>query len=135
VDVLRGSCLCGSVRFEVTTPFGAVTQCHCTSCKKLSGGAGTVNGRVEPQAVRILDGEELLERYQPPDGSAKTFCRRCGSNLFGGGWPEGERASIRLSALDDHFDHPPDLHIFTRSVAAWETLPDDGKPRYPERAP
>ena len=130
---LRGSCLCGGVRFEVTEPFATVSQCHCTSCKRISGGTGTVSGRARSDAIRILAGEELLTRYQPGEGSAKTFCSVCGSNLFGGGWPETESASVRLSAIDDPFDRKPDAHIFVRSVAAWETLPDDGAERFDVR--
>lgn len=132
---LRGSCLCGGVRFEVTEPFVSVSQCHCTSCKRISGGTGTVSGRARTEAIRVLEGEELLKRYQPDEGSAKTFCSVCGSNLFGGGWPESEHASVRLSAIDDPFDRKPDAHIFVRSVAPWETLPDDGAERFAVRAP
>lgn len=127
---LHGSCLCGEVRFEVTEPFEGVSACHCTSCKKISGGVGTVSGRLRTAAITILEGEELLRTYQPAEGVAKTFCSQCGSNLFGGGWPTSERASVRLSALDDPFDRKPEAHIFVRSVAPWETLPDDAAPRY-----
>jgi hypothetical protein len=105
-------------------------HCHCESCKKLSGSVGTVNGRVSSTAIRILEGEDLLQTYRPAEGSAKTFCRACGSNLFGGGWPESETASVRASALDDAFDARPDAHIFVRSLAPWETLPDDGLDRF-----
>ena len=104
--------------------------CHCESCKKLSGSIGTVNGRVPSNAIRILAGNELLQTFQPPEGSAKTFCRTCGSNLFGGGWPDSETTSVRASALDDPFDARPSTHLFVRSVAAWETLPDDGLERF-----
>jgi hypothetical protein len=130
VERLRGSCLCGGVRFEVTEPFDAVTACHCTTCKRISGGVGTVNGAVRSEAVRILEGEDLLRTYQPAEGSAKTFCSVCGSNLFGAGWPDSPRASVRLSALDEPFDRKPEAHIFVRSVVPWETLPDDGAPRF-----
>ena len=130
VKALRGSCLCGGVRFEVTEPFEAVTACHCTTCKRISGGAGTVNGGVRSEALRILEGEDLLRTYQPAEGLAKTFCSVCGSNLFGAGWPDSPRASVRLSALDEPFDRKPEAHIFVRSVAPWETLPDDGAPRF-----
>ena len=105
-------------------------HCHCESCKKLSGGVGTVNGRAPSTAIRIVAGEELVRTYQPAEGSAKTFCLACGSNLFGGGWPDSETASVRASALDDEFDARPSAHIFVRSVAAWETLPDDGLDRF-----
>ena len=134
MEPLQSSCLCGGVRFEVTEPFERVTQCHCESCKKLSGGYGTVSGRVRTDAIRILDGGELLRSFQPEEGTSKTFCSVCGSNLFGGGWPEFEFASVRLATIDSEFDRKPESHIFVRSVAPWETLPDDGLPRYEIRA-
>jgi hypothetical protein len=130
---LEGTCLCGGVRFEVTEPFVAVSQCHCASCKKLSGGAGTVSGRVRTGAIRVLEGRELLRTFQPSEGSAKTFCSTCGSNLFGGGWPDSELSAVRLSALSTYFDRRPEAHIFVRSVAPWEVLPDDGAARFDER--
>ena len=61
-----------------------VSQCHCEFCKRISGGYGTVSGRVRSDAIRILEGQELLRSYTPEGGSAKTFCSTCGSNLFGG---------------------------------------------------
>jgi hypothetical protein len=135
VAELVGSCLCGGVRFEVTEPFRTATFCHCESCKKLSGGVGTANGRVRTDAIRVLAGRGLLRTYQPAEGTAKTFCSQCGANVFGGGWPESEQASVRLSAIDTPFDQRPEQHIFVRSVAPWETLPDDGLPRHDVRAP
>jgi hypothetical protein len=130
VPTLRGSCLCGGVEFEVAQVPETLRYCHCESCKKLSGSIGTVNGRVPSNAIRILAGKELLQTFQPAEGSAKTFCRACGSNLFGGGWPDSETTSVRASALDDPFDAQPSAHLFVRSVAAWETLPDDGLERF-----
>ena len=105
----RGSCLCGGVRFEVTAPFEAYGECDCGSCRKLSGGAGTINGLLRPDAIRIVAGQDLLRTYQPAEGTQKTFCSVCGSNLFGAGWPDTPRASVRLSAIDDAAaaDPPP----------------------------
>lgn len=130
---LEGSCLCGDVRFEVTEPFLATTFCHCTFCKQLSGSYGTVSGRVNTSAIHVLEGEELLRSYTPEGGSAKTFCSVCGSNLFGGGWPESETSSVRLASFGLDFDRRPEAHMFMRSVAAWEIVPDDGLPRYDVR--
>ena len=135
MEPLQGICLCGSVRFEVTEPFDRIGMCHCASCKKISGGAGTVSGRVRTEAIRILSGEELLTTYQPGEGSAKTFCSRCGTNLFGGGWPESPMAPVRLPALDEPYEATIEAHLFVRSVAPWEQLPDDGAQRYDQRAP
>ena len=126
---LTGGCLCGGVRFEVADDFDAVVACHCTNCKKISGGGGTVSGRVRAAAVHVLEGEQLLTGFQPAEGTKKTFCCVCGSNIFGGGWPDAERISVRLSALDEPFERRPGTHIYVRSVAPWETLPDDGAER------
>jgi hypothetical protein len=133
VAALRGSCLCGGVKFEVSEAPETLRYCHCESCKKLSGSGATVNVRVPSTAIRILEGEELLQTFQPSEGSTKTFCLACGSNLFGGGWPDSPVASVRATAIDDPFDARPSAHLFVKSVAAWETLPDDGLERFETR--
>jgi hypothetical protein len=127
---LQGSCQCGGVAFVVSEPFTTVSFCHCVTCKRISGGVGTANGGVRTEAIRITRGDELVRTYQPDEGSAKTFCSVCGSNLFGGGWPESERTSVRLSAIDSPIEQRPARHLYVRSVAPWETLPDDGLERY-----
>lgn len=119
----------------MTEAFERVAACHCESCKKLSGAGGTVSGRVRTDAIRLLTGEDLVRSYQPEEGSAKTFCSECGSNLFGAGWPESEHTSVRLSALEEPYEGRIGSHIFVRSLAPWEVLPDDGAERFDVRAP
>jgi hypothetical protein len=132
--MMRGSCWCGDVAFTVAEPFITLSFCHCTSCKRISGGVGTANGRARTEWINVTQGRELLTTYQPDEGTAKTFCSRCGANLFGGGWPDSEHTSVRLSAIDEGLEQRPEAHIFVRSLAPWETLPDDGLPRYDVRA-
>src|SRR4051812_26077096 len=98
--MLEGRCQCGAVRFEIPDDFEIASFCHCTTCKKLSGGVGTANARVRSDSVRVVEGRDLVRTYQPDEGSAKSFCSVCGSNLFGGGWPESEECSVRLPALE-----------------------------------
>jgi hypothetical protein len=132
--MMQGGCWCGAVRFEISEPFISLSFCHCTSCKRISGGVGTANGRARTEWIDVKKGRELLTTYQPDEGTAKTFCSVCGSNLFGGGWPESEHSSVRLSAIDEGLEQMPEAHTYVRSVAPWETLPDDGLPRYEIRA-
>jgi hypothetical protein len=128
--MMRGTCLCGGVKFEVDAAPELLRVCHCTSCKKLSGGGATVNFGVPPSAITILEGQELMQSFTPEGGSAKTFCRACGTNLFGGGWPDSERCSVRVTTIEDPIDAKVGAHIYVRSVAPWESLPDDGAERY-----
>jgi hypothetical protein len=131
--MLQGSCQCGGVRFELPDEFSSMTFCHCATCKKISGGVGTANAHARTESIRLLAGEDLVRTYQPEEGSAKTFCSVCGSNLFGGGWPKSEFSSVRLSGIDTPFDGRPRSHIYVRSLAPWETLPDDGLERFDVR--
>jgi hypothetical protein len=118
------------VQFEFPDEFASIAFCHCTTCQKLSGGVGTANGRVKTEAIRIVAGQELVRTYQPDEGTSKTFCSRCGANLFGGGWPESDYSSVRLSAIDTPFEAGPDSHLYVRSLPPWATLPDDGLARF-----
>lgn len=121
--------------FELTAPFERVSMCHCTTCKAISGGVGTATGRVPTDAVKVLSGRALITTYQPSEGTAKSFCSACGSNLFGSGWPDSEMTGVRLTALEEQDEISPQMHIWVRSVAPWETLPDDGLPRHEQGAP
>ncbi len=132
MEPVRGSCLCGGVRFEVTQPFVRANHCHCSRCRKHSGTFGETQARVPREGFRLLEGEELIRVFRPAEGaSVKAFCVECGSALFGARWPEGAEISIRLGALDDDPGIRPQYHSFVDSKAPWDELPDDGLPRYP----
>src|SRR5438046_6853626 len=114
---MRGRCAGQASEFEVASDFASVACRHCASCKKISGGVGTANGRLRTETIRLLAGEDLVRTYQPDEGTAKTFCSVCGSNLFGGGWPDSGFPSARLSASESPFTQRPDAHLSVRSLA------------------
>ena len=64
-EPLRGSCLCGGVRFEVTAPFRRANHCHCSRCRKHSGTFGLTQGRVPREGFRLVAGEALIRVYRP----------------------------------------------------------------------
>jgi hypothetical protein len=132
---VRGGCLCGGVRYELTAPFRRANFCHCSRCRKHTGAAASAQGRVPREGFTLLQGAELVETFRPPGGMAKAFCRVCGSSLFGGTWPDGLEVSVRLGALDDDPGIRPQYHSFVGSKADWDELPDDGLPRYDARPP
>jgi hypothetical protein len=132
---LGGSCLCGDVRFEITAPFRRANLCHCSRCRKHSGAGALAQGRVPRSGFRLLAGAGQLRVYRPAGGMAKVFCGRCGSSLLGGDWPDGPEVSVRLGALDGDPGIAPQYHSHADSAAPWDTLPDDGLPRYPGAPP
>lgn len=130
---VRGSCLCGRVVFEITGGFRRANYCHCSRCRKHSGGATSAQGRIAREHFRLLSGAEAISTFTPPNGMVKAFCSHCGSSLFGGTWPDGPEISVRLGTLDDDPGIRPQYHSFIGSKAEWEDLPEDGLPRFAGR--
>src|SRR6266566_4924881 len=93
---LTGGCLCGGVRFEVTEPLVTASYCHCTRCQRRTGTAASANARIVPGSLRVLSGEELIQAYEPPEGSAKLFCSRCGGALWSRPRDNPEALFVRL---------------------------------------
>jgi hypothetical protein len=83
--------------------------------------------------VKILDGEDLLRAWAPPDGAAKVFCSACGSSVWS--VRDGGTFAIRLGVFDSDPGIRPSCHQFVAYAPAWDEIPDDGLPRYPERRP
>jgi hypothetical protein len=127
---VRGSCLCGSVVFEVDTPFDRFVNCHCSRCRKTTGTAHASNAVVKADALRWLHGKEMIARYDLPTARsfATSFCQRCGSPL-----PHvtrsGREAIIPAGAFDDPLSVRPDRHVQWSSRANWylhgERLPSE----------
>ena len=126
---VRGSCLCGGVRYELSAPFRRANFCPAAAAASTPA-APRRSGRVPREGFTLLAGAELVEVYRPDGGMAKAFCRVCGSALFGGTWPDGPEVSIRLGTLDDDPGIRPQYHSFAAEVPPWDALPDDGLPRF-----
>ena len=132
---LTGSCLCGAVRFEVTEPPLFASYCHCTRCQRRTGTAASAQARIAPGSLRVTEGEELLRAFEPPDGAPKVFCSACGAALWSKNPETGEPTGVRMSAFDADPGVKPSFRQYVAYAASWEPIPDDGLPRYPERAP
>ena len=133
-EPLTGGCLCGAVRFEVTAPPVDAGWCHCTRCQRRSGSSASPQARLAPGSLRILQGDESLGAFEPPDGAAKVFCRSCGAALWSRS-PDGSTVAVRFGAFDRDPGIRPRYRQFVAYAAAWDPLPDDGLPRFPERRP
>jgi hypothetical protein len=131
---LTGGCGCGTVRFEVTKPLVSAAYCHCRRCQRRSGTAASANAQAVPGSVRITAGEAEVRGWAPEGGREKLFCGLCGSALFTR-VPGREISGVRLGAIDGDPGVRPQSHQYVAYAAAWEELPDDGLPRYPEARP
>ena len=132
---LTGGCLCGAVRYEVTEPLVSAGYCHCTRCQRRTGAAASPSAQIVPGSLRITSGQALLASFDPPDGWSKVFCSACGGALWAQNPADRTAVSVRLGTFDADPGIRPSYRQFVAYAAAWEEIPDDGLPRYPERRP
>jgi hypothetical protein len=132
---LKGSCLCGQVRFEVTEQPVSASYCHCTRCQKRTGTASSAQARIVPGSLTVTAGEDLVRAYEPEDGFPKAFCSSCGSALWSLDPKTNEISGVRMAAFDDDPGVRPAYRQYVAYAADWEPIPDDGLPRHPERLP
>ncbi len=122
--MLKGSCLCGGVCYEIDGELGVMAHCYCSMCRKYHGAAfGTYIG-VKAADFQWLKGEELVASYESSPGAHRGFCRTCGSNLPVLE-PGAEEVFIPAGTLDDDPGVRPAAHIFVASKAPWVEITDD----------
>jgi hypothetical protein len=80
--MIKGSCLCGGIRFEIDA-VRSLTHCHCGNCRKLTGAAFASYVHVDTDKFRLLSGEGLMQQFESAPGSFRVFCRVCGSTAPG----------------------------------------------------
>jgi len=125
--------MCGGVRFEVDEPLVSAAWCHCTRCQRRTGTAASAQARIVPGSLRVVKGEPLLREYRPDRGWGKVFCGECGSSLWSRSPEDPELLGVRLGAFDGDPGIRPSARQFVAYAAPWDTIPDDGLPRFPER--
>jgi hypothetical protein len=123
--VIKGSCLCGGVKYEVEGPVTAMARCHCVQCRKASGAEFATNGNVLTEHFRIVLGEELLARYESSPGKSRVFCGRCGSPLFKRDDTRPDMLRLRLGCVDTDLDTTPLAHVFVGEKPSWSRISDD----------
>lgn len=120
--VFRGSCLCGSVQYEISGEPKKFFHCHCQRCRKASGTGHASNLLIKPGKIK---GEELIKAYKIPEAKRFTnrFCSNCGSSM-----PryvkETDFIVIPAGSLDSDPTMHPQARIFWDSRADWSCSDD-----------
>jgi len=93
-----GSCLCGSVAFEIHGPMDDILLCHCTQCRKQTGHYWA-SAHCTDKDLRFIS-KEGLAWYTSSDMAKRGFCKNCGSTLFWKTTPDNGVTSISCGAIN-----------------------------------
>jgi ADP-ribosyl-[dinitrogen reductase] hydrolase len=130
---LKGSCLCGGVRYEVDQLDMPIAHCHCTSCRKAHAAAFASTSGVMRDHFRWTAGEDKVRAFESSPGKLRKFCSECGTHLVADR-PAQAHVILRVATLDDDPGTMSVLHIWTSHDVPWLTAAADA-PRYPDWPP
>ncbi len=114
-----GSCLCGTVSFEVIGDFDSFYLCNCQHCQKDTGSAHAANLFSQLAKLVWRSGADAVTSYTlPGTRHSKSFCKLCGSAL-----PNTQSAGLLVvpaGCLDTKISMVPTAQIFSSSKAGWD---------------
>jgi hypothetical protein len=104
-------------------------NCHCSMCRRIHGAGYVTWFGVPYERFQITAGDDVLVRHRSSEHGTRSFCRRCGSNLFCESTAHPEWIDIVLANMQGPIDRGPEAHFFVDDRIDW--LPLDAKlPRY-----
>jgi hypothetical protein len=123
--MIRGSCCCGKIKFQLKEKPQMMGTCHCSRCRKVGG---SVLVFVNKESLEWIEGKDLVATYRPGPAFKynRNFCSACGTSL---GEILSSENSFPISAncLDDDPGVRNLFHGFVESKPAWYEICDDAK--------
>jgi hypothetical protein len=124
-QTLKGSCLCGALRFVVTGEPARFYHCHCSRCRKSTGTGHASNLFITNAELTWTGDTALIKTYKLPEAQrfARTFCAQCGGPLpreMG----DTRQVFVPAGTLDDEPNIKPQARIFQNSKATWSCAGD-----------
>jgi hypothetical protein len=118
-----GGCLCGAVRYEISTPPLLSGICHCRNCQKQAGSAWSMLIGAPADALTISgEPKTYVDHGDSGEEVRRQFCGNCGSPLFSLAEAVPGIVFIKAGTLDDTQDFAPAVQYYVKSKQPWVDL-------------
>lgn len=115
-EVWTGGCQCGAVRYALSERPKS-EFCHCSMCRRATGGVFAALGTVPKSAVRWTRGEPAY--FASSTAVERGFCARCGTPLTFA-YHDSGGMDVTLGSLDDpEAVGPLQLEFAVESRLSW----------------
>ncbi len=117
--MVKGSCLCGNISYQVELIPDMIFNCHCKFCRKAHGADYVTIAVAEASSLKLTDEKGLLKEHHNDIGGVRAFCSECGTRLMNYSADKQSYFSVTLSTVDTPVDVKPAAHVNTESKASW----------------
>lgn len=117
-----GRCLCGAISYTLKSEPVMMAVCHCTHCRRQSGGVFSANIMVA-EAEYVQSGETKVYQDKGDSGQAvwRHFCGDCGSPILSKVGAMPGMVIVKAGTLDDWSGLAPTVEVYTDHAATWVT--------------
>lgn len=116
--IVKGSCLCGAIKYAVSRLDMPIIFCHCKTCKKAHAAPFNATAGVAKENFRWLQGRDKLASFESSPGKIRHFCSICGTHLVAEK-PAQPHVILRVASLDEDPGVKPEAHIWTSHDVEW----------------
>ncbi|WP_436912866.1 GFA family protein [Acinetobacter schindleri] len=119
---MKARCLCGVTRFEVQLRNHEVAACHCSMCRRQTGGPLMT---IDIEDIHFID-QQYLSVFNSSEWAERGFCSICGTFIF---WRTKDHsfANINVFTLEElpedldfnleiYVDHQPAFYLFNNQT-------------------
>ncbi len=123
--MIKGSCCCGAVQFEMSEKPSMMGMCHCSRCRKVGASALAF---VKADKFNITTGQTKIAVFkaEPPYTYNRCFCSVCGTAL-GEVLSDMESFPINAHCIDSEIELENTFHEFVSEKPSWLKIGDDAK--------
>jgi hypothetical protein len=116
----EGRCVCGGVRFEIDVPAVWAWHDHGARSRRAQGCAYATYVGSWKSRFRMLEGEELISRYEEAEtSSVRSFCGRCGAPLFYERKRAAKMINIPRALFETRTGREPRYHLNLGEAPDW----------------
>ena len=112
-----GGCMCGQIRYSISSEPIYATMCHCGDCRRSCGAQAVAWITVAEEDFCFTKGE--VARFASSATVERTFCAKCGTSLTYKIERRKGEINITTGSLDDPEAYPPTKDYYCRDKLAW----------------
>jgi hypothetical protein len=118
---IEGQCHCGKIAYEARIDPSKSAICNCTDCQTFSGSPWRASVPAMAEHFHLLRGEPKIYIKTAASGAkrAQGFCADCGTPIYATTPDDPKIYNLRLGAVSQRADLPPQRQIWCDSAIAW----------------
>lgn len=125
--IVEGGCFCGKVRYRSEGEPFHQTVCHCSDCRRSSGGATVAWFSASARGFQYTAAPPLEHASSP--GVVRAFCGACGTSLTYRHADFPDQLDITIVSADCAHQLWPKDHVHVSDRLTWDFI-DDSRPQF-----